>query len=107
MADHPTTATIIQFPRGPHYGAAIDDETMGRIEKDAASSATVQQRRSALAAMARDSSVWVRLAREEPEAFAAMLQAVQGFRDHAIALLEVAEAACARLEIVQPEMRHG
>lgn len=90
--------TVNDVPMG--FGAAIDDETMARMESGAQSQARGQQRRYALVATARDSQTLLKLANECPEAFEEMAEMVLDYREFVKAQLDLAEAAVARIIIV-------
>jgi hypothetical protein len=95
---------IIRFPDGPQFGAAITDDTRLRMERGAASPNRGVQRRCALTVVARDQQTLTRFAVHDPEAYAEWVTAVREFREHAKAILEVADAACARLDIVESNL---
>jgi hypothetical protein len=95
---------IIRFPDVPQFGAAITDDTRLRMERGAASPNRGVQRRCALTVVARDQRTLTRAAVHEPEAYAELAAAVREFRAHAKAILEVADAACARLDIVETNL---
>jgi hypothetical protein len=95
---------IIGFPQAAHFAAAISDETMFRMERGAASQNRGVQRRCVLTAVARDQQTLTRLAVHEPDAYAEFATGVREFRDHAKALLDVAEAACARLDVIETNL---
>lgn len=80
-----------------NFGPAIDDEEMERMEKGAQGAGV--SRRLTLVAMARDADTLSKFSIESPEAFGEHLAYVESFRDHAKALLEVAEAALLRMQI--------
>ncbi|ARB47201.1 MULTISPECIES: hypothetical protein [Gammaproteobacteria] len=83
-----------------YFEPNIRDHTMQELERVAGGNGIGTQRRLCLIALARDSETLRRLKTEEPEAFSDMEKAVFGFREHAEALLEVANAACVRIELI-------
>jgi hypothetical protein len=95
---------IIGFPQAAQFTAAISDEEMFRMERGASSQDRGVQRRCVLTAVARDQQTLMRLAVHEPEAYAEFATGVREFRNHAKALLEVAEAASARLDILETNL---
>jgi hypothetical protein len=90
--------TVSDVPVG--FEAAIDDETVERMEKNAQSKARGQQRRCALVATARDSQTLLKLANESPEAFEEMAGMVLDYREFVKAQLDLADAAVARIILV-------
>ena len=90
--------TVNDTPIG--FEAAIDDETMGRMEEGAQSNNLGQQRRCALVAMARDSQTLLKMAKESPDAFEEFAGMVLDFHEFARAQMEVAQAAFARIAVV-------
>jgi hypothetical protein len=100
---------IIPFPPTLNFSPAFDDATMEAMETAAQSNARGQERRCALVVLARDRALLLGIAEETPEVFADLDRMVEAFRVHARASLELAESACARLEIVRQvmEARHG
>jgi hypothetical protein len=96
MADN-----IIPFPPTLNFDAAIDDDTMGRMEKAQQLPVRGQQRRCALVALARNRTTLMQLARSAPDSFAEFAGAVEDFRANMEAGLALAEAAYARIQIVK------
>lgn len=82
-----------------NFRAAIDDKTAEELERVAQCKSVGQGRRLALVAVARNAETLRRICEEEPEAFGEMREAIERFRTHAKGVLDIAEAACARMEI--------
>jgi hypothetical protein len=83
----------------PHFGPAIDGATMERMESGASSNQRGIDRRLVLLVMARDSEALARFSVDEPEAFEETREAVERFKNHAKALLKVAESASVRMSV--------
>lgn len=81
------------------FDKAIDDATMAEMEQGATSKERGLARRYALLAMARDAKMLAKLSLDNPEAYGEMRDAVEDFKVHAQALLDVAEAASLRMSI--------
>jgi hypothetical protein len=92
---------IIPFPPTLNFAPAFDDATMEAMETAAQSNARGQERRCALVVLARDRALLLGIAEKTPEVFADLERMVEAFRVHAQASLELAESACARLQIVK------
>lgn len=89
----------------PDFGPAIDDATMKQMERGAASNERGQQRRLVLVTMARDKDVLVKFAKDEPESFAEVAEMIESFKDHAKALLDVAESALDRMAVAAAQAK--
>ena len=81
------------------FGAAFDDATAHRMEEGASSKYTGQSRRFVLVAMSRSAEELAQVSIDEPEGYGEMRDAVEHFKRHATALLEVATAASLRMKI--------
>lgn len=81
------------------FGPAIDDETMAKMEAGATSKERGLSRRYTLLVMARDAESLAKLSIDNPSAYAEMREAIDDFKSHAEALLEIAEAASFRMSI--------
>lgn len=77
----------------------IDRETMERMESGASSNDRGIERRITLAAMASDIKKLAKFSIEKPEEFDYMREMIESFKNHAHALLEVAESASLRMKI--------
>lgn len=97
MAGKTVTENQVGEPIG--FGAAFDDATAHRMEESASSKYTGQSRRFALVAMSRNAEALAQLSIDEPEGYGEMRDAVEHFKRHAKALLEVATAANLRMQI--------
>lgn len=84
-------------PEVARFGQAIDTQTVERMEEGASSNNVGQIRRMTLVVMHSDSDTLIKIAKESPEVFEEMGNAVLDFREHAKALLEVADAASVRI----------
>jgi hypothetical protein len=93
------TQTVSETPIS--FDAAIDDATMERMEKGAQAQARGQQRRCALLATARDSATLLKLAKESPAAYEDFAGMVLDFHEFAKAEMAIAEAAFARIALIQ------
>lgn len=101
-------SNIIRFPAPKaNFDAAIDDDTMEQMEMAATSPARGQQRRCALVALARNRATLTNLAETSPDAFEDFAGAVRAFKVQAVAQLELAEAAAARVELVAMGASHA
>lgn len=83
-----------------NFEAFLSDEDVKRLEVAASCQARGQQRRLCLVACARNAETLKDMLDEEPDAFEAMLDAVEAFREHAKALAEISETAYARMMLV-------
>ena len=97
MANKTVTEIGNEKPMG--FGPAIDDETMRRMEEGASSKGTGISRRIVLLVVCRSAEQLGQISLDEPECYSQMRGDVESFRDHAKALLEVAEAAVLRMKI--------
>jgi len=77
----------------------LDTATIERLERGASSNGTGQQRRICLATLGRSLDQLNETSKEMPQVYLDMLCMAKEYRDHAKALLEVAEAAVFRLEL--------
>ena len=82
-----------------YFGPAIDDDTMKAMEEGATSKDRGVSRRFALLVMARDTETLATVSRDNPAAYDSMREAIEDFKHHARALLDVAEAASIRMSI--------
>jgi len=92
---------------GPGFEAAIDQDTVYKMEESASSQSRGQQRRLVLLQLSQDSASMIEFARNEPEAFEEVSHRVLDFHEHAKALMEVADAAVARIAYVHNEVQHA
>lgn len=90
-----------ETPSAPLFAAAIDGDSMLLIEEASGDSARRQQRRSTLTLVARDQRLLQSLASDRPEAWQALAASARAYREHARELLELAEAACERVDIIE------
>lgn len=101
-------ADVILFPDTADFGGAFDDFAMEAMEEAAQSRARCQQRRCALAALARDRSALQRMAKDAPETFKEFAASVRAFKAFIEAQPDLANSAYARVELVaMQEARHG
>ena len=77
----------------------LDTDTIESMEKGASSNGIGQQRRICLLTMGRSLEQLHQCSKDMPDLFNEFLSASKDFRDHAKALLELAEAAVFRLEL--------
>ena len=91
--------TLTEKQKEGYFGPAIDAATMRVMEEGATSKDRGTSRRYALLAMARDTEALATLSRDNPAAYGSMREAIDDFKHHARALLEVAEAASLRMSI--------
>lgn len=77
----------------------LDAATIEHMEQGASSNGTGQQRRICLASLGRSLDQLNAASKEVPQVYVEMVSMAKEYRDHAKALLEVAEAAVFRLEI--------
>lgn len=77
----------------------LDAQTIERMEKGASSQGTGQVRRVCLATMGKSLEELNDCSKRDPETFKVLVNASNEFRDHAKALLELANAAVFRLSI--------
>jgi hypothetical protein len=80
-----------------NFSANITDETLFAMEAGAADPARGIDRRLCLGVQARDIETLVNLYNEDTAAFVAMLDAIERFKEHAQALLDVAESSHTRM----------
>ena len=97
MADETVTEIASEELEG--FGPAIDEATMHEMEKGAASDDRGITRRLALLAMVRSAEQLGKMSLDEPKTYAQIREHVESFKDHAQALLEVANAAVLRMKI--------
>ncbi len=88
-----------EFDELANFAPAFDDEVMEQLESAASNKARGQQRRLCLLACARSADDLSKISVEIPEAFGEMLELVEMFKVHAKGLYEMAESACARMQI--------
>lgn len=82
----------------------LDTQTIERMERGASSQGTGQVRRVCLATMGRSLEDLNECSKRDPETFKVLVTASNEFRDHAKALLELANAAVFRLSLAD---EHG
>lgn len=82
----------------------LDTQTIERMEKGASSNGVGQIRRVCLASMSKSLEELNECSKRDPETFKELANAAKEFRDHAKALLEVANSAVFRLGLAD---EHG
>ena len=82
----------------------LDTKTIERMERGASSQGTGQVRRTCLLTMGKSLEDLNECSKRDPETFKVLVDASKEFRDHAKALLEVANSAVFRLALAD---EHG
>lgn len=82
----------------------LDDKTIERMERGASSQGIGQIRRVCLLTMGKSLEDLNQCSKDDPELFGELMRASTEFRDHAKALLEVAESSVLRLSLAD---EHG